>query len=53
MIFYDKYIIQNRVFLYAFHQRESENAKISIEKSAPACICSEFTTYMSKVEFRS
>ena len=37
----------------AFHQRESENAKISIEKSAFSCICSEFTTYRSKVEFRS
>ena len=33
-IFYDKYIIKNGVFLYAFRRRESENAKISIEKSA-------------------
>jgi len=31
MIFYDKYIIQNRVFLYAFHQRESENAKLALK----------------------
>ena len=45
--------MKNRGFFYAFHQTEPENAKISIEKSAPACICSEFTTYMSKVEFRS
>ena len=34
IIFYDKYIIKKKVFLYAFHQKESENAKISIEKSA-------------------
>ena len=31
MTFYDKYIIQNRVFLYAFHQRESENAKLALK----------------------